>query len=63
MPNGQSICRNENHSKFILYVLKNVNKSCISYKYFISINCLQIYFVKIPLLHVVQFNSNIPIIL
>ncbi len=62
MPSGQSICRNKNNFKFILYVLKNAKKSCISYKYFIHINCLQMYFVKIPLSHVVQFN-NIPILL
>jgi hypothetical protein len=47
MPNGQSICRNENNFKFILYVLENANEYCISYEYFISINCLQMYFMKI----------------
>jgi hypothetical protein len=63
MSNGQSICKNENNSKFIFYVSKNAKESCITYKYFISINCLQMYYVKIPLSHVVQLDNNIPIIL
>jgi hypothetical protein len=45
----------------LLCVLKNANKFCTSYKYFISINYLQMYSMKIPLSHVVQLDNNIPI--
>jgi hypothetical protein len=58
MPNGQSICKNENNSKFILYVSKNAKESCTTYKYFICINYLQMYFLKIPLSHVIQLDNN-----
>ncbi len=63
MPSGQSICRKENNFKFILCVSENANNSCTSYKYFISINCLQMYHVKIPLLPVIQLDNITPIIL
>jgi hypothetical protein len=62
MPNGQSICKNENNFKLVFYVLENANESCTSYKYFISINYLQMYSMKILLSLVVQLNSSTPII-
>jgi hypothetical protein len=47
-----------------LYVFQKVQeKFCITYKYFISINYLQMYFVKILLSHAVQLNNSTPIIL
>jgi hypothetical protein len=63
MPNGQSICWNENNFKFILYVLENASVSCTSYKYFIFINYLQMYYMKILLSHATQLDNNITIIL
>jgi len=63
MPNGQSIYRNKNNSKFILCVSENAREFYTSYKYFIFINCLQMYFVKILLLHVIQHDNSTPIIL
>jgi len=63
MPNGQSIYKNEKNSKFIIYVSKNAKESCTTYKYFIFTNCFQMYYVKIPLSHVVQLDNNILIIL
>jgi hypothetical protein len=58
MPSGQSICKNENNFKFILYLSKNAKKSCTTYKYFICINYLQMYSMKIPLSHVVQLDNK-----
>jgi hypothetical protein len=64
MPSGQSIYRNKNNLEFILSVSKNVKESsCTTLKYFISINCLQMYYVKILLSHVIQLANNTPIIL
>jgi hypothetical protein len=63
MPSGQHICKNKNNSKFILCVLENANEYYTSYKYFVSISCLQMYSMKILLLYVIQLDNITPIIL
>jgi hypothetical protein len=60
---GTPFTENENNLNSLFMFQKMPEKFCITYKYFISINYLQMYFVKIPLSHVVQLNNNIPIIL